>query len=364
MVILQIVPQLPPSIDGVGDHGLNLARQMRADFGVQTQFVVGNPKWNGEPLIDGFPIHCLKQRSADELHRVISQLGAPPASVLLHYVGYGYQVRGCPTWLINGLQHWRGQHRPNQLVTMFHEISASGPPWTSAFWLAAWQRHLAGRLTRLSDSSLTSKQYYAQILDQLRHPDQPAITCLPVYSNVGEPTQIRPFAQRMRRLVVFGSRTNRLRVYEEDLMALKQTCQALKIIEICDVGAPTGLPFPELLEIPVMEKGVVPAVTMSDILQDAIAGFLSSPPPDYLAKSGVFAAFCAYGLTPILTTASSTPIDDLMAGTHYWTTNSNLGNLSLERAQAIATHAHKWYQSHSLPIQAQIFVEQLRSNPE
>ena len=39
------VPRLPPAIDGVGDYALNLARQLRKDFNIQTHFIVGNSTW-------------------------------------------------------------------------------------------------------------------------------------------------------------------------------------------------------------------------------------------------------------------------------------------------------------------------------
>ena len=45
--IIQIVPKLPPAIDGLGDYALNIARQLYKDFGVKTHFVVGDPAWVG-----------------------------------------------------------------------------------------------------------------------------------------------------------------------------------------------------------------------------------------------------------------------------------------------------------------------------
>ncbi|MHC5830485.1 MAG: glycosyltransferase family 1 protein, partial [Nostoc sp.] len=54
--ITSIVPRLPPAIDGVGDYALNLARQLRKDFNIQTHFIVGNPTWTGAAEIEGFPV--------------------------------------------------------------------------------------------------------------------------------------------------------------------------------------------------------------------------------------------------------------------------------------------------------------------
>ncbi len=362
-MIIQIVPQLPPAIDGVGDQALNLARQLKTDFDIQTQFVVGDPCWAGDTKIAGFPIHTVNRRSASALNTLLHQLGSSQVPILLHYVGYGYNTKGCPIWLIQGLQQWRHGSGAALLLTMFHEVYASGPPWTSAFWSVPLQRYLVKGLIQLSDRSFTSKQYYAQVLGQLHPVQAAAITVLPVFSNVGEPAEILPLAQRTRRLVVFGNRHSRQLVYQQLLEALTQTCASLDVKEIYDIGAPTGLALVDIQGIPVVEMGVTAAPEVSQILQDAIAGFLSAPPPDYLAKSSVFAAFCAHGVTPLMVTTSSVTIDGLTPGTHYWTPETS-EPLSLGSAQAIADNAHTWYQSHSLPVQARIFAKYLQPNPE
>ncbi|HEY9614838.1 MAG TPA: glycosyltransferase family 1 protein, partial [Allocoleopsis sp.] len=104
MKIIQIVPTLPPAIDGLGDYALNLARQLRQGFAQETHFVVGNPAWEGERTIEGFPITVLPKRSGAAVLSSLLKVCSSPAPVLLHYVGYGYAKRGCPLWLVDGLQ--------------------------------------------------------------------------------------------------------------------------------------------------------------------------------------------------------------------------------------------------------------------
>ncbi|WLT38825.1 hypothetical protein NON20_03455 [Synechocystis sp. B12] len=183
--IIQIVPKLPPAIDGLGDYALNLARQFRLDHQLDTIFVVGAPDWKGSDEIEGFKVFKLPNRDCDSLVSLLSQL--PTSKVLLHYVGYGYAKRGCPIWLIQALEIWKRQHQQAHLVTMFHEIAASGPLWTSAFWLSATQRNLAKRLVKVSDRLLTSKQLYAEILQDHSKGRFNEIPSLPIFSNVGEP---------------------------------------------------------------------------------------------------------------------------------------------------------------------------------
>ena len=52
--VYSIVPRLPPAIDDVGDYTLNLARQLRKDFIIQTHFIVGNLKWKVIYELKGF----------------------------------------------------------------------------------------------------------------------------------------------------------------------------------------------------------------------------------------------------------------------------------------------------------------------
>src|SRR6476659_187470 len=85
--VLQIVPHLPGTFDGVGDYALNLARALATDHGLITTFLVA-----GKTSVV----------SKDDFS-IISGLGADPAElarahqhVILHYVNYGYQARGVP----------------------------------------------------------------------------------------------------------------------------------------------------------------------------------------------------------------------------------------------------------------------------
>lgn len=359
MVIVQVVPRLPPAIDGVGDYALNLARQLRTDFGIETHFIVGDPTWTGATQIEGFPISRVTVHSASTLLSLLPRDCQYSTPVLLHYVNYGYAKRGCPVWLIDGLQRWRALGGNRVLVTMFHEIYASGPPWASSFWLSPLQRNLAVRLAVLSDRILTSRQGYAKILHELSRGKHAAIPTLPVFSNIGEPQQVPPLAERARRLVVFGHRNARLQVYQQCLPALEQTCLALGIEEICDIGVPTGLDLSQIGSIPIVEMGVTKASEISKILLNSIASFANFPPAEYLARSTIFAAYCAHRLIPILTSATAVPMDGLQAGKHYWVADTQRGQLCLEAGQAIADNAHAWYQTHTLSVQAKIFAAHL-----
>ncbi|MBW4432159.1 MAG: glycosyltransferase family 1 protein [Pelatocladus maniniholoensis HA4357-MV3] len=369
--IIQIVPQLPPAINGLGDYALNLARQLRKDYEIETHFIVGDRHWNGATAIEDFSIQKVEIDSAEALLSLLSSdsnqsILASTAPILLHYVGYGYANKGCPVWLVKGLELWKAKHTNSQLVTMFHEVYASGSPWTSAFWLSPLQQNIAARLLKLSDRSLTSKVSYAEILYKLARIKQGPITSVPVFSNIGEPESesVSSLAKRSRRLVVFGHRNSRSQVYQQCHKALEQICQTLKITEICDIGISTGLELFEINGIPILEKGVVEAAEVSKILLDSVAGFLNVPPPTHLAKSTIFAAYCVHKLIPCMTTSSKVPIDGLQGGKHYWSTGDQDRQLCLDLGQEIADNAYAWYQNHNLSTQAQIFANYLGANSD
>ena len=353
--IIQIVPRLPPATDGVGDYALNLARQLRQDHNIQTHFIVCDRAWSGENTIEGFPISQLSASTAKALSSLLSEKQAH--TVLLHYVGYGYAKRGCPTWLVDGLKTWRNSSSQHKLVTMFHEVYASGAIWTSAFWLSQIQKRIATRLVQLSDRILTSKQFYADILSRLSDGKHQNITTLPVFSNIGEPTQVKLLSERKPWLVVFGGREKRRRVYKESHEQLNFVCQTLEIEKIIDIGSSTGLKLSNISNISIEELGKQPAEAVSQILLKSRLGF-SNYSPNFLAKSTIFNAYRSHGLLPINAKGSDLEIDGIKSGRHYLVADTSIKNRG--RFQAIADNSYAWYQNHRLSVQAQIFATNLQ----
>ena len=353
--VISIIPRLPPVVDGVGDYALNLALQLRKDFGIETHFVVGDPTWTGATLIEGFFSTQVSLRSAVTLLSLLPTHDQMP-TVLLHYVGYGYADRGAPSWLVEGVERWYNNTANAYLVTMFHELYACGPPWTSSFWLSPLQRNLVVRLAQISDRCLTSKQGYAKLLSELSFGKHTQIPTLPVFSNIGEPEQVPSLAERERRVVVFGSPSNRLRVYRESFAQLSQTCQQLGIKEIWDVGPAANLTLSTINGVPVVQLGQRSAVEISGFLLKSLVGFFDYN-PDFLAKSTIFAAYCAHGLLPVSPRYSSLVIDGILGGKHYWMPDDQTkGWKNLVKLQAIADNAHTWYQTHNLSVQAKTFA--------
>src|SRR5437588_986267 len=314
MDLIQIVPRLPPAIDGLGDYAFYLAKQLRNDWEIDSHFIVGNPQWKSEQPI-GFPVVTIDERSSASL---LEALQSPSrsliSSVLLHYVGYGYAKRACPFWLTRGLDQWKRQRPHRRLITVFHEVYAFGPPWSSSFWTSPFQKLLARRLAIISDQSMTPMRMYARILEKLCHRLPNRVTSMPVFSNVGEPAEVRPLRERKNQIVVFGNVHQRSQVYTEHLQALIHTCRTLNIEEIIDIGPPVEVTsrFP----VPFTQLGKRSAVDVSALLSSSRVGFLTYF-DGYLAKSGIFAAYCAHGMLPVLPRRNASELDGVRAGNEY-----------------------------------------------
>lgn len=358
--LTQIVPILPPAVDGLGDYALNLARQLHRDWAIETQFVVSNPSWGESSEIEGFSVVCPSKRSDRALQQVLPDRG----SILLHYSGYGYAQRGYPRWLAAGLEEWkrgRTSEGNRALSVMFHEVYPyrRTPPWTSSFWLSGLQKQVAARLLKCSDFAFTNRENYARLLRQLARQER-EIPVLPVPSNIGEPASLIPWERRERNAVVFGHRNTRSRLYQDYLPRVLEICRIFNLDTLYDIGVPTESLPPSSGELKILSTGVLSAPEVSTILGNATIGFLSAPPPEYLGKSTIFAAYSAHGLLSILPHSHPVAVEGLVAGQHYWAFEAIGASLTRETGGAIARNAYTWYQTHPWPAQAQFFARSLK----
>jgi hypothetical protein len=353
--VTAIVPKLPPAVDGLGDYGWNLAKQLRQDFGIETRFIVGQPNWTKPESLD-FEVEVVREQSTAALLELLPK--TDDAKVLLHYVGYGYARRGCPTWLIQGLKAWRQQGEQRRLISMMHEIYATGGAiWSSVFWNSWYQKKLAASLIASSNICVTSGTAFVQRIQSLSKGKHTQIPTLPVFSNIGEPDQLLPLQDRQRRMIVFGGSGPRTRVYQRSLASLTQACQQLQIQEILDIGSP--LPFTPVVEgCSIKSLGILPSLEISQILADSYAGFFDYP-LFCIEKSGIFAAYCAHQVLPIGGSYPQPSQCGVETGRQYWQAGQPITIPINESAQAIAEQAYAWYQQHSLAAQAKLFARVL-----
>jgi hypothetical protein len=362
MRLFSIIPRLAPLVDGLGDYALSLARLLRQDIGIETHFIVTDPAWTDTGEIEDFEVTHLSRPSTAELINALPADATGEATVLLHYEGYGYAHRGCPLWLVKALERWRMANNRRKLVTMFHELYATGPPWTSSFWLSSVQKNLTTRLARLSDQWMTSLEGYAATVRRLSLKTTTCAYSLPVFSSIGEPVAALPLAERQRRLIVFGTRGRRIEVYKRSAADLSRICQQLGLTEVLDIGRAVEFDFTPELKVPVVTCGELPGAQVSRLLLDAVAGVLDYP-ASMLGKSTIFSAYCSHRVIPIVAPyGDSTPADGLVPNRQYWLTNVESAGVNLEAGQVIADNAFAWYQTHNLATHAKMFAAYLSDN--
>jgi len=275
--------------------------------------------------------------------------------VVLNFSGYGYHARGIPNWLVERLTQLRANG--TQLGIYFHELFASGPPWSSAFWLRPVQRRIAIDLANLASYWLTNCNMAAQWLRQ--HGAAVPHRVLPVYSNVGE-LPMRP-TPRADKIVVFGGPANRAQVYRR-LDAGFWRWVLEEGLAVHDIGPPIcTAEYDRLRESQrIHAHGSLPAEQVSQRLSEARFGLLCYP-PQVVAKSGVFAAYSAHGVCPILFADDYQVHDGLKPDHHYAAGYTSLteGRLS---AEAIGGAAFDWYQPHRIDAHAQAFRDLMRAS--
>lgn len=304
----------------------------------------------------GVPSHALtlsKETAAEcsLADRIDDLLGPTPCAVVLHYSGYGYGNRGVCLWLLDELKRLRAQRQGRlRLVVVFHELFASGPPWRSAFWLSRLQALIAARLARSADALWTNTEQHARWLRRAVG-SKTAVEVRPVFSNIGEPAAVPPLAERKTDLVVFGSASTRQRAFDA-LRGHEPALRSLGISQLIEVGGggpssnlPTGLTC--------RHAGRLEPRELSSLLQGARFGLLDYP-PQFLAKSGVFAAYAAHGCTVLNTCAQGPDTDELQAGRDYLMLTS-LRESSPNTAfghDSLASRLGRWYERHRLGDQA------------
>jgi hypothetical protein len=352
--LIQVVPRLQPTRCGVSDHAIALAEELRTTYGIDTAFVVLNSDERSD--VPYSVIHC----SPDQLlNACISLSENQSAAILVHLSGYGYSADGAPTLLAKALRDLKAISR-FRIAVFFHELFASGMPWTSAFWHARRQKKAYREIVEVCDLPITNARVFADWLErqidrQIVRPTASPIRYMPVFSQVGEALEHVPFADRDPVMAVFGLGGTRQRVYRE-LDKLGDTLRQLGVEEILDIGPECGAPG-GVDGIPVKRMGVLAAAEIDRQFTRTTFGYLAYP-PNCLAKSGVFAAYSAHGVIPVIAQHFRAEIDGLRDGVHV---------LSAQTAKTIAPReleecsiaAWRWYSGHRLHDHAAIYDQWL-----
>lgn len=344
-VPLQITPAFPPDISGVGDYAAVLSAKFD-EAGEPMATLVARPGARDAHRTDD--VTYLPQPKAEALAQAIDGYDR----VLLHFSGYGYARRGLCRWLVDGLSRWKARSHRRRLVTMFHEVYATGPIWRSSFWTLAAQRRIARDLAMLSDAGFVSSEGGQHQLARLA-PDLP-LELLPVFSNMGEPEQPRPLSDRSGQAVVFGGQARRDRVYKELGQADVAVADCLGqagVTEIIDIGPEMDVPK-QVAGCPVKVLGPRPTKEVSAELSDARIGLIDYP-GHVFTKSGIAAAYFSHRLVVVNTSPIGGFPTDLKDGEQFLRLES-FARGGCE-PQAIADAGHRWYQQHGVSAAVEKF---------
>jgi hypothetical protein len=353
-LLIQVVPQLRPEACGVSDHAISLAQELEAGFGICTAFVVLN---STQPCDSPFPrVYCKPSQLVDAC---VSISKGQPSALLVHYSGYGYSADGAPFILAEAIQRVRGNGQ-FRIGVYFHELSATGMPWTSAFWYTHRQKQVARRIARECDLIVTNLRRHEDLLaGNPIHDIVNPIHRMPVFSNVRESVEIAPMRVRRSAMAVFGLASTRQKSYKR-LSPLKETLHSLGIEEILDIGSECNAPS-SLNGIPVRRIGVLTADDLGSLLSQSMYGFV--PHPSFvLAKSGIFAGLCAHGAVPVLAESFRQEVDGLRDGVHLLSPRTVKAALAMG-LEHCSTAAWNWYCGHRLNVHAATYSRFLIQPP-
>ncbi len=354
--IITITPHLPPKSSGVADYAFAIAQELRKQYQRETVFITLKRDGEEGDHCEGFPVHRVGQK-ADELAQVLSTFQNAP--IYLHYSGYGYHQRGCPQWLLQGIENAVGKSSPPGLMTMFHEVSADdSPPWTKAFWFLRKQQRIAKGLAKLSTFCLANTSSNCGLVkekDESKVEGKNLFT-IPVFSTVGESARFIPFDERERKMIIFGAKKWREQMYQRHGRALNTFCKKMSISEVVDIGSPVENISSYTGDLPIQELGRLPAEEIHSWMEKAMFA-ASSYPLFCLGKSTIFASYAAHGLVTVLGDESSSLSEGLQEGRDVIMLNSPPQQTNDEDLEKVGRQLFQWYQDHKLNEQVRQLEE-------
>ena len=296
--MLQIVPRAPGPLDGVGDYALIVANKLRQMYGCESIFAAH--EFNSAAADHGFAVGSLDALPEGEFAREFDRL-------ILHWVNYGYQKRGVPFALLRVLRKLRSE-RPGSLLTVFHELYASAPPWRSAFWLRPLQIHICRSIAELSDACIVSSE--AALAELKRLAPDTKVSVHPVVSNFGEPSfDSDQFARRdVNRWVICGGTGLVERSIRSFATIINRIPPAFSPRELVILGGAdnpaTRAIIAKLRPLPCHYQPQIKAEDASGILSTCSFAWIDyfhrpDVPTSAILKSTAFAAACAHAVIPV-----------------------------------------------------------------
>jgi hypothetical protein len=356
--VIQLVAKRSEQPDGVTDYACALARSLLSCCELNTVFVSATQS-PAAIVHDEWRTVSLSDRRARTLQEAIATISSQTETkaVILHFSGYGYQKRGVPIWLIRSLKQWKEIARI-PLITIFHELYASGRPWQTAFWLSPVQQWIARNILNLSSTAVTTVTVCKHELDLWNKTNGTEINLMPVFSSIGEPRVCKQPDERENTAVIFGLAGVEDRLFGSYRNQLERIIAMMRIQRIFDVGPRRGKVPLTLAEVPLTSRGILSRSDLSDLLRETKFGFIAYP-LHCIGKSSVFAAYAAHGVVPIVLSDLPQCSEGLEADRHF-IDGLRLKNCHQPHAiTEIQARLRTWYAGHSLAAQARFLGERV-----
>ncbi len=357
--ILHIVPQVPPAVCGIGDYAWLLAQALRDEHDIHSSLLSAGTNWTKPEGVAEFPLYRLPELTTQALVNFVIARPGEFDALVLHMSSYGYQKRGVPMWLASGWRQLSQMPPRPRLITMFHELFASGSASSSAFWLKPLQQHILRVIARSSDGVRTNREAYAVWLRGASARKTSPIVAMPVFSNLGEPAHLPPWSERELAMVMLAWGIHSGEGLDAVLRRATSLGSRLGMKRLHLIGG-KPVQVPQDLDLEVEHHGFMNVADFSALLASCRLAYTAYS-PQHFGKSGLMAAFAAHGLAVI--TQGREPIlpDGLRSGV-------NVVHESMLQAEAVVdpleleklgTALRVWYDGHSLKKNATSYVAQL-----
>lgn len=335
MNILHVLPRVEPSKCGISDYAIELSRSMKKMYQVNSVFLCLS--CNISDLDNEFeiPVEKINLKNIKSLYETLNKYNV----IILHVSLYGFEKRGIPLWLANIWSNLYKTSRHPIMLSMFHELYASGPLSSSSFWLKPIQKYILKKIALNSDCIRTNRfQYMEWILHNTNCKKN--FKSMPVFSNFGEGTYFEPFIKREHSMVMSVKNIHSFDSCDLVLKAALKCCKYFNINNLHIIGAKKV--FVQIRnDVKIFNYDYMNKEDISNVISSCRAAYVAYNPA-FLAKSTIFASYAAFGLAVFVHENKK-----LYDGLDY---NNNIlfnscANIDLE---SIGQSLFKWYQDHNI----------------
>jgi hypothetical protein len=297
-----IVTQLPPAVCGLGDYSTHLLANLHLEQ--PPRILVANGAAATNAMRPELNVVLLERNSAALLRR-LEETGA--GRVVLEYVGYGYQSRCCPLWLLNGLRKWRERNPGGKLVLMLMELWFTPAWWKPDFLLQRLHRCALRRMAMGADKVFVSSEGYARMMRDCIPRER--LRIVPVGSNIVPVMPPGSVPRQPGKWILFGRQGSRI-VALRGLLPWIKKLHAAGHVRLLQVAGARETPAFNRTEDELIRSalpdgafeilGRVPEAELSGLLLEAGMALCGQDAGAY-TKSTIFMAYASHGVNILAT---------------------------------------------------------------